>query len=356
MTTTRIFAILGYKTDRIFAGVKPLLEHSIYAAWRSYKQGYDDRRRSIGGNNFGVGGFFQYNWFRIFSTRVFFHPSYFFYRLPLLTPNEHKYVNVPHRHWQLKPGIEVLLSDVKDKSMERVKHGYMVRLEYNYARRVGYGTWYDYDRLFFREKLGNTWVPPTGHTEGIWYKSSIRNTHRFYFNAGGYYNFKGDYNILLDLYGGYFIGVDRNNTEQIGGYPQDYGVMPGYYSPYFYHHFYVISRLQAGFPIPFWDARIQPGFNILYMPTRNEVIGMGRGAIWNRWLVRNYSRNFYTSLSCSFSLLLGNLLPLFIDYAYGFEAERARSAAGLYMGRTSRGCHELQILVLMAFEKNETPR
>ncbi|HPC43047.1 MAG TPA: hypothetical protein PL180_13550 [Spirochaetota bacterium] len=47
----------------------------------------------------------------------------------------------------------------------------------------------------------------------------------------------------------------------------------------------MISRLQVGFPIPFWDARIQPGFNMIYMPTKNQVIGMGRGAIWNRWLV-----------------------------------------------------------------------
>ncbi len=150
------------------------------------------------------------------------------YRLSVLTPNGHKYVNMPRRHGQIKPGIEIVLNDVQDKSMERVNHGYMVRLAYNYARRIGYGTWHDYDRLFFREKLGTNRAPPTGHTEGIWCESGIRNTHRFYSNAGGYYDFKGDFNLLVDVYGGYFIGVDRNNAEQIGGYLQDYGVTHGY--------------------------------------------------------------------------------------------------------------------------------
>jgi hypothetical protein len=361
VTTTRIFAIFGIKTDRIYAGVKPLLEHSTYASWRAYNRGYDDARRDIRGNNVGIGGFFQYNLLRILSVRTFFQPSYHFYHMPILTPNPHKYVNTPNRHWQLKPGVEILLSDVEEKDLTRVKHGYLLRIEYNYARRVGYGTWYDYDRVVFREKYNNIWVPPTGLTEGVWYKSTVKNTHRLYFNAGGYYNFKGNYNIQFDFCGGYFKNVDRNNAEHIGYMQQDHAIMPGYFDTEFYHTLYLIGRLQLGIPIPFWSARIQPGFNMLYMPKKNEVVGLGKGVAYfgegallgySKLAYRGYPRRIYTSVSCGFSLLLGNLIPFFIDYAYGIDAIRAKSANKVYMNKTTRGSHELQILVVGAFEKN----
>ncbi len=326
MTTTRIYFIAAMKTDKIFAGVKPLLEHSTYSAWKSYNRGYNDKFREFGGNNAGAGVFFQYNWLRILSTRATFHASYHFYRLFLLASNEHKYVNMPKRHWQLKPGIELLLSDVREKSLARVKHGYLFRVEYQYARRIGYGTWYDYDRLWFREKVNNVWWPPyTGRSEGLWYKSTVHNTHRLYFNAGGYYNFDKDINLLLDFYGGFFKGVDRNNAEQIGYMQQDHAIMPGYASTEFMHNLYLISRVQIGFPIPFWDARIQPGFNVMYMPKKNEVVGQGRGLYYygrgavltdivsgGKIAYHGYPKQVYKSVSCSFSLRLGNLLPLFI--------------------------------------------
>ncbi|MBN2160082.1 MAG: hypothetical protein JW807_11855 [Spirochaetes bacterium] len=352
-TTTQIYAIAGIKTDRIFAGVMPLVQHSTYGAWKSYNRGYDDERRSVGGNNVGAGGFFQYNILRILSVKASFHSSYHLYRLFLLTPNEHKYVNMPKRHWQIKPAAQIVLSDVEERELGRVKHGYMARVEYQYARRVGYGTWYDYDRLIFREKYNDIWAPPAGNTMGIWYRSRAKNTNRLYFNAAAYYAFSGDYNLLFDFYGGYFTGVDRNNAEHIGYFQQDHAIMPGYFDTEFYHHFYLISRVQLGIPIPFWGMRIQPGFNLLYMPKKNEVIGQGRGAITSWWLVRGYPRRFYTSVSCSFSLLLGNLLPLFIDYAYGIDAIRARSSHNVYLQRLTRGSHELQVLVVAAFGKNE---
>jgi len=357
-TTTRIFFILGYKTDRVYAGVKPLLEHSTYSAWHSFNRGYNDERREFGGNNAGIGGFFQYNFLRILSARINFHSSYHFYRFPILTPNENKYVNMPHRHWQLKPWIELQLSDLEEKSLTRVRHGYLFRVEYHYARRIGYGTWYDYDRLGTREKINDTWAPlypGAGNisTKGVWYKSNIKDTHRFYFSAGGYYNFKHDINLQFDIYGGLFTGVDRNNAEQIGYYQADYAIMPGYFCAEFFHNFYVISRLQIGLPIPFWDARIQPGFNVLYMPITNEVIGIGRGAVTRQDLVQQYPRRFYTSVSCSFSLLLGNLLPFFVDYAYGIDADRTKAAHKLYYRSNNKGNHELQVMVLMAFDKNE---
>ncbi len=364
VTTTRITAIFGAKTDRIYAGIKPIIEHSTYSSWRSYNRGYDDVRRAIGGNNVGVDAFFQYNFLRILSARVFFHPSYHFYHFPMLTENLHKYVNVPKRHWQLKPGIEIILSDLQEKDLNRVRHGYLFRAEYNYARRVGYGTWYDYDRVFFREKYNNIWLPPIEPhtTQGVWYRSRVKDTHRVYFNAGLYYNFKGDYNLQFDFYGGYFKNVDRNNAEHIGYLQQDHAVMPGYFDTEFYHNLYLIGRLQLGIPIPFWGMRIQPGFNLLYMPKKNEVIGQREGVIafgtgaligYQRLGYRGYPRTLYSSVSCGFSLLVGNLLPLFIDYAYGIDALRTGSSHNVYLNRTTRGSHELQVLVVAAFDKNE---
>ena len=355
LTTTRIYFIAAYKTERVFVGVKPLVEHSTYAGYRLYKKGYIDRGRSIKGNNAGAGIFIEYNWLRILSTKITFHPSYHFYRFPLISPNEHKTINLPHDHWQVKPGIELSLSDVKVTDLNRVKHGYLFRVEYQYARRIGYGTWYDYDRLVYRERYEGTWIPtmPSGVTEGIWYKSRVNSTHRLYFNAGGYYNFAGGYNLQFDVNGGYFKGVDRNNAEQIGYFLADNAVMPGYALSEFLHTFYLISRLQIGIPIPFWETRIQPGFNVLYMPTGNGVIGVGRGAITNQWLVRGYPRRIYTSVSVGLSTKLGNFVPIFIDYAYGIDALRTKSATSLYLGRIERGNHEFRIMLVMAFVKND---
>lgn len=352
LTTTRIYFIAAYRTDRIFAGIKPLVEHSTYSAWQQYYRGYSDTRRVFRGSNLGAIPFFQYNFLRILSARAYVHTAYFLYRLPILAGNVHKYVNMPKRHWQLKPGIEVILADVDSKNLDRIKHGYTFKVEYQYARRIGYGTWYDYDRMIWREKYRDVWAPPLGETQGIWYKSSVKDTHRLYFAAGGYYNFKHNINLQADVYGGYFKGVDRNNAEQIGYLQADYAIMPGYFVSEFYHNLYVISRLQLGFPLGFWDARLQPGFNMLYMPTKNEVVGQGRGAVTNPWFVRGYPRRIYTSVSCQLSMLVGNFLPIFIDYAYGIDAQRAKSANKAYLRKFSRGSHEFQVLIVGAFEKN----
>jgi hypothetical protein len=356
VTTTRIFAIAAYKTNRVYTGVKPLIEHSTYAGWRSYNRGYLDRGRSIKGNNVGMTAFFQYNWLRILSTRVFVHPSYHFYHFPIISKNDHKIINVPNNHWQVKPGVEMQLSDLEQKDLNRVLHGYLFRVEYQYARRIGYGTWYDYDRMWFRERYDGMWLPgaygsPT--TLGTWYRSKIKDTHRLYFNTGGYYNFKGDYNLLFDFYGGFFTGVDRNNAEQIGYNQADHAVMPGYFNTEFMSAFYLIARLQVGIPIPVWGMRIQPGFNVLYMPRTNDVIGIGRNNITNWWLKGGYPNRFYKSVSCQLSVKLGNLLPLFIDYAYGIDAVRADSAHEVYLKKYSQGNHEFRVMLVMGFVKNE---
>ncbi|HOT43784.1 MAG TPA: hypothetical protein PLC28_02765, partial [Spirochaetota bacterium] len=63
-------------------------------------------------------------------------------------------------------------------------------------------------------------------------------------------------------------------------------------------------------------------------------------------------KQVYKSVSCSFSLRLGNLLPLFIDYAYGIDAVRASSAYKLYTSKLNKGCHELNVIIVMAFGSN----
>lgn len=374
LSTTRISFITAYKTDRIYAGIRPLVQHSTFSAWRYYNRGYGDERRAVRGSNVGAVAFFQYNFVRIFSAKLNFHPSYHIYRMPVLAKNENKYVNMPNRHWQMMPSIELQLSDVRTSETNRVKHGYLLKGTYQYARRIGYGTWYDYDRVFTRERYDGMWLPVTWFPpslganmfEGVWYKSNIKDTHRIYFNVGAYYNFKGNYNIQLDCYGGYMYGVDRNNAEQIGYIQADNAAMPGYFNTEFYHNMYVISRVQVGVPIPFWSARIQPGFNMLYMPKGNDVVGLGgKNRVWfnpsnpyAHMALRNFPRTLYMSASCGFSLLLGNMLPLFIDYAYGFNATRAKSANAVLkqqsgLSKAAYGNHEVQVLVVMAFGKNE---
>ncbi len=374
LSTTRISLITAYKTDRVYAGIKPLVQHSTFSAWRYYNRGYGDERRAIRGSNVGAVGFFQYNFLRILSASVSFHPSYHIYRMPMLAKNDGKYVNMPNRHWQLMPSVELQLSDVRTSETNRVKHGYMVKAVYQYARRIGYGTWYDYDRVGTRERYDGMWLPGQifplapglGMFDGVWYKSNVKDTHRVQFNVGAYYNFKGNYNIQFDCYGGYAYGVDRNNAEQIGYMQADHAKMPGYFNTEFYHNMYVISRLQVGIPIPFWSARIQPGFNMLYMPKQNDVVGLGgKNRVWfnpnnpyAHMALRGYPRTVYTSVSCAFSLLLANKLPLFLDYAYGINATRAKSSQRVLLqqsglAKASRGSHEIQVLVVMAFGKNE---
>ncbi len=68
--------------------------------------------------------------------------------------------------------------------------------------------------------------------------------------------------------------------------------------------------------------------------------------------LNGYPRRFYSSVSCSFSLRIGNLLPVFFDYAYGFDAVRSKSSVKMYMNRLERGCHEIQVLVVAAFGSN----
>lgn len=103
----------------------------------------------------------------------------------------------------------------------------------------------------------------------------------------------------------------------------------------------------------------------MYMPKKNEVVGQGRGLYYygrgavltdivsgRKIAYHGYPKQVYTSVSCSFSLRLGNLLPLFIDYAYGFDAVRASSAHKLYTSQLHKGCHELNVLFVMAFGSN----
>ncbi len=343
VTTTQVFFIAAYRYGRLFAGVQPLLNHNTSASYRSYNRGYEDHSRSIRGNSAGAVGFVQYAVTRLLSARVTFHPAYYFYRIPLVAENRRRYPEMPRAHWQVKPGAEIILKDMVERDVFRVRHGWFVSLSYQWARRIGYGTWYDYDRLFYRDRIN-----------GIWYRSRIRDTHRVYLAVGLSYAFRGDFTLSCDINAGYFNGVDRNNAEPIGNYFAPHAVIPGYYLFEFYHHLYAIGRVQAGFPLPFWRARIQPGINVLYMPKRNEVIGIRRGVVTpNAVLAREYPKRVYTSASVSFSIFLGNVLPFFFDYTYAIDAPRADSAHELYAGRVRRGSHAVRCFVAGAFGKRD---
>lgn len=364
-TTTMIHLTIAAKTDRVFAGIRPIAKHTIYSAWRQINHGDNDEKRIFGGNDVGAELFFQYNWLKILSTAVKLYPTYHFYRMFMLTPNKYCYNNMPRRHWQVKPGVEIKLSRIKDENLMRIKHGYLLRVEYQYARRIGFGTWYDYDRLWFEERFNGVWFPPTAKMEGILYKDTVHSTHRLYGDVGAYYKFKHDINLQVDGRIGYCKGVDRHNAENIGAIIGDHAFMPGYAVAEFFHNFYVTSHVRIGFPIPFWDARIQPGFHLLYMPKKNEVVGLGRGLYYfgegavltdlfarGKIVYHGYPKEIYTSVSCSFSLKLGNLLPMFIDYAYGIDALRAKSAHKVYLNKIHKGCHEVRVMFLAAFGSN----
>jgi len=304
--TTDAYFILGLKNEKFYAGIKPVLSYIWYGGYSSYYQGANDESRNFWGNSAGLEMFFKYNWFRNFSSKVSCRSDYRFYS----KGGNDTVIDLPDNHMQNLIGVNLELKDVEEKSLGRIKHGYIAGFKYEYARRTGYGTFED-----------------TAAVED----SSENNAHKMYFDLGAYYNFSGNYTLMFDVRGSLQYNVDRNNAEKIGYYDADHAVVPGYNAAEFYHNKYVTARLQLGIPVSFWDTRLQPGFNMLYMPEDNGVTGVG-----------DYDKELYTSVSLGVSTMAGGVLPLFIDYGYGFNAERK--------GET--GNHELRFMVLMAFGKN----
>ncbi len=320
IVTTRVFGIFGMKNDTIFAGIQPQLNHNIYGANHAYQNnGTLDETRIFKGHNAGAEFFFKYNFIKEFSAMVSYYPGYYFYQkykeeqgFPFDT--EETLIDLPENHWEHTGLLELVVDNVSQKDLNRIKHGVLLKAKYMFTHRVGYGT--------FQDSMPD-------------YASDITNTHKIYGYLGLYYNFPYDINFLVDVYGGFHKHIDRNNSDQIGSYTSQTAPMPGYFFGEFYHDRYAISRTQLGFPLlPFWGTRLQVGFNVLYMPENNKVIG-----------VQDYDRKTYRSVSCQLSTKLGGVLPLMANYAYGMDAERYND----WDGTNKKGNHEICVIVVMAF-------
>ncbi len=316
--TTSAYLIFGEKNEKYFTGIKPFFNYLVYGAYHSYTNGVNDDRRCLNSSNAGVEIFYEYMPVKYFKAGVSYYPGYYWYWRKkrsdfLFTRQDDTEIVLPGNHMEHTGVFDITISNVEKKDMDRIKNGFILQGISKYSYRHGYGTFYD-----------------TNEAED----SSISRTLKNYFNAGCYYNFENNVNLMLDLSAACHRNTDRNNSDQIGSYISDNGVMPGYYWGEFYHNRYIITRIQTGLPLFFYAARIQPGFNILYMPEKNGV----RGA-------DNYPRTIYRSVSVELSLKAGGVLPLYFDYAYGIDARRVNSSDGT----EKKGNHEFMFYAVAAF-------
>ncbi len=324
LITTRVFFVFGFKNDSIFAGIKPQLNHNIYGANHAYRNdGSLDETRIFKGNNAGAELFFRYNFIRELSAMVSYYPGYYFYQKykqeqGIFFDTQETLIDLPKNHWEHTGTFELAFSNVQRSNVDRIKHGVLMRVKYQYTHRVGYGT--------FQDSLPE-------------YASDITNTQKRYAQIGLYYNFPLDINLLLDGIGAWHKNIDRNNSDQLGSYSSETGVLPGYFFGEFYQNRYAIGRAQIGFPfLPFWETRLQPGFHVLYMPRDNQVVG-----------VQDYERRTYRSVSVQLSTKLGGVLPIFVHYAYGMDARRYNQDDGT----EKKGSHEVCVLMVMAFGQRQ---
>ena len=318
LLTTNIYCIFGFTNEKKFAGIKPILNHTVYSAYHCYTNGVDDERRNFKGHNAGSEFFYQYYILKNLSVKGVYFPGYYWYNKNSKTnyplyERQATEIDLPNKHWEHAGILEIFLNSVEKKNIDRIKHGFFIRGYYRYEYREGYGTFKDSTQAE---------------------DSSVNETQKRYLKAGVYYNFPHDINLLMDFSGAYHKNIDRNNSDHIGGYISEEGVMPGYYWGEFYHNKYAITRARIGMPLFFWDARLEPGFNLLYIPKDNNVIGVG-----------DYPRTIYRSVSAGLSLKLGGILPFFADYTYGIDARRVN----LNTGKIKRGHHEIMALFLIAF-------
>jgi len=318
LTTTTLYTIIGIRTGSWFIGIKPVLNHTVYGAYHSYTDGVNNDSRCFKGNNTGAEFFYEYSPLKYLKGSFYYYPGYYWYNNKkksesVFTKQDATVIDLPENHLEQTGTFDLIFGNIEKKDLNRIRHGYFIQGTYKFSYRSGYGTFYD-----------------TGAAQN----SSENKTHKRYFVSGLYFNSAHDVNLLLDLYGAYQTNTDRNNSDQIGSYITENGIMPGYFWGEFYHNKYVIARSQAGIPLFFWSARLQPGFNILYLAEDNGVTGAG-----------NYPRRTYRSVSMELSFRAGNILPLFFNYAYGFDAKRLNTSTG----EVKKGNHELMFYTLAAF-------
>ncbi len=314
LTTVTVFTKFGRHSEKYNAGIKPLWAHSVYGAYSDYYKGYSNPKNEIKGFFIGSYLFFDYNWTKIFTSRLLYGPDYHYY-----TAEDNANMEKPDPHWEHRAAIELLIKNIDEKNLGIIKHGFMARFRYEYSYRAGYS---------FQDRTMRN-----GETPHI---SDNLVTHKYYFDMGAYYNSARDFNVKLDLLSSIQFNVDRNNAEKIGYLNADHAAIPGYFYAEFYHNKYAIGKIRFGTPLPFWQARFEPGFNILYIPRNNRVSG-----------VPDYSREYYRSISLSMTMKIANLIPLFLDYGYGIDAERRDKP----VGEISKGNHEIRAFIVLAFGK-----
>ncbi len=307
LKTTSFFFILGYKTDDYFAGIRPELKWITWGAYRAYTEGENFDERTYKSQTAGAELFYERYAGRFVTLRLGYQPDYHFY-----IENKGTTIDLPTNHSEHNLRAELSLGKITSSDLNRVRHGFIVKGMYQYTGRQGYGTFED--------------MPLVTRDD-----SSIDTTHKIYLDLGACYAFSNQINIQLDGMAGIHDGVDRNNAEQIGYINSRHAAVGGYYSTEFYHNRYVVGKLQIGFPVPLWDMRLQPGFNVLYMPKNNEVVG-----------VEHYPKTVYKSVSLGWSFKMADVLPFFINYAYGMDADR----------KGEKGNHEIQAFIIMALGKN----
>ena len=310
LTTTKLYFKLGLKNENYFTGVKPFFYHSTYGAYYLYSDGKKVKEYVFKAQKTGAELFFEhFTLKKLLSFRAAYSPTYYYYGAIFSgEKSDDLLIDLPNNHVEHQFNFETKVGNVQKTDLSRVKHGIFAKFRHEFTRRSGYGTFVDL-------------------TES----SSVKTTKKFYLDLGAYYAFENKINVHQDIYGSIQYNVDRNNAEKIGYMGSTNAVMPGYYNSEFNHDRYVISRTKVSFPVDFWSTRVGAGFNLLYMPETNNVIGLG-----------NYSKEIYKSVSFEASMKVANMLPFFFEYAYGIDAERDGK----------KGDHEIRAFVLAAFGKN----
>jgi hypothetical protein len=310
--TTTVSAAVGIHNEKYNTGIKPVWGHTIFGAYSDYNKGYTNSKNEIKGFYLGSELYLKYNWSKILDTSLSYLPAYRYY-----TVESNANMAKPESHTEHNADIQIQLKKFSEKNFGIIKDGFFVKARYLYTYRAEYS---------FKDRImDNREVPGT---------SSKPSTYKYYLDIGLYFNFPDDYNLKLESRGSWQFNVDRNNAEKIGSLVADHAVIPGYFYCEFYHDKYVIGNIKFGIPLNVLQARIEPAYNILYMPKENKVIG-----------VIDYPGKYYQSISLAFTMRIANLVPLFIDYGYGINAERRNKP----YGTTEKGSHEVRVIVVLAF-------
>ncbi|MBN2401913.1 MAG: hypothetical protein JXN64_05900 [Spirochaetes bacterium] len=310
--TTTVFAALGTHNEKYNTGIKPIWGHTIYGAYSDYNKGYTDSKNENKGYYMGAELYLRYNWSKIFNTGINYLPVYHYYN----SDNNANMAN-PDAHTEHNACIQLQLKKISEKNSGLIKNGFLATAKYNYSYRSGYS--------FNDRNMSDGTVPDTSDKPSV---------YKYYLDLGLYYKFWDDYNIKFETVASLQFNTDRNNAEKIGSLIADHAAIPGYFFCEFYHNKYLIANLKFGIPLGILEARIEPAYYILYMSKDNKVTG-----------VMDYPRKYYQSISIYLSMKIADLIPVFIDYGYGIDAQRRNSPAGT----TEKGCHEIRAVMLFAW-------